>query len=272
MQRLREIFQLSNIVTLLTIVLGVVAAAGLTDQIYPTDKILVALVTLVAVELLIDRFGILRSINNQLQTRSLDSTINLLPRTHPSFERFAAFVKDATEVMVVGVDMGFMARADGWFVTQMLNSGVDLKLLMIDPRISEDLRAAVNNQDERNEPNHVVHDHPTGAESTIEILQGFVDKSTTGRLQIKARVDIPSPGLTLVDPTKPNGKIRVELKLYKRNHGEVPFFILTRQSAWYSTFITHYYVKLWDDSKVLYDSANQQVQAQTTGSISPHRD
>src|SRR3712207_7091247 len=53
---------------------------------------------------------------------------------------------------------------------------------------------------------------------------------SSGKLEIRARVDIPNPTMTLVDPSKPNGKIRVELKPYKKNHGDVPYFLLTKDN------------------------------------------
>ena len=65
-------------------------------------------------------------------------------------------------------------------------------------------------------------------------------------------VDIPSPTMAMVDPKNAAGRIRVELKPYKKNQGDVPYFIITQTSAWYQVFIKQYYEQLWNDSPVVH--------------------
>ncbi|MEV4352268.1 hypothetical protein AB0J83_48050 [Actinoplanes sp. NPDC049596] len=255
MKFIKALFRLPNWVTLLTIALGVVASAGLTEKYYPNEKVLLALVTLIAAQLLVDRLGVLSSISNAVNRRSEDYSVELLPRTSPQFERFSDFVRDSSEVLVVGVDLGFMATADAWFIKEAVNNGLNLKLLISDPNTTGELADRLNMQDERNvrgEP--LAHDHPATAGATLRTLKSLVPATARGRLEIRARADIPSPSLTMVDPTKRDGKIRVEIKLYKRNQGEVPYFTLTRSSVWYQMFFEHYYSLLWEDSEVLYTS------------------
>lgn len=251
----KRIFNIPNLVTVITILLGAAASIGLTEKFYPTEKILTALVTLVAAQLLVDRLGILSSIYEKVGNKVQSNLIELLPRTDPKFDRFSVFAKGASEVMVIGIDLGFMANADAWFIKQALETGVNLKLLISDPKISGDMKEIINNHDERNSSGKKpVHDHIDSSKATLEILRSLIPPEAKGKLEIKARTDIPNPTMTLIDPTKPHGKIRVELKLYKKNHGDVPYFELTRPSIWYDMFLNHYYVKLWNDSKVLYQS------------------
>lgn len=255
MNLFKRIFSIPNLVTVITILLGAAASIGITERFYPTEKILTALVTLVAAQLLVDRLGILSSIYEKIGNKAQDNFIELLPRTDPKFERFSVFAKGAFEIMVIGIDLGFMANADAWFVKQALESGVHLKLLISNPNISGGMKDIINNHDERNSlGKKPVHDHIDSAKITLETLCSLVPSDTKGKLEIRSRIDIPNPTMALVDPTKPHGKIRVELKLYKKNHGDVPYFILTRSSTWYDMFFNHYYVKLWNDSEVLYQS------------------
>ncbi|MFZ0748484.1 MAG: hypothetical protein WAM70_03915, partial [Pyrinomonadaceae bacterium] len=156
----------------------------------------------------------------------------------------------------------FMAQADAWFVKQALESGFNLRILICSPDIDGALKEVLNNHDERNRIGQPpVHDHVSGAKSTLETLRSISQPVTKGRLQIRARSDIPNPTMAMVDPTTRHGKIRVELKLYKKNHGEVPYFIMTRSSVWYDMFFEHYYVRLWNDSSVLYDSNSKELTA-----------
>ena len=260
MNLLKRFFSVPNLVTTVTILIGVAASIGLTEKIYPTEKILTALVTLIAAQLLVDRLGILSSIYEKIDTKAHNYLIELLPRTNPAFERFSAFARNASEVMVIGIDLGFMANADAWFVKEAVESGLDLKLLISDPDTSGDLKNALNNHDERNSSGKApVHDHVAGAKSTLGTLSSLISPIAKGKLEIRARTDIPNPTMALVDPSKRHGKIRVELKLYKKNHGEVPYFVINRSSVWYDMFFKHYYVDLWNDSKVLYNSSTSRL-------------
>lgn len=189
-----------------------------------------------------------------IQSKSKYS-IEMIPRTDKRFEHFPDFVKNASEVMVIGIDLAFMGKASGWFVKKRLNEGMNFKLLMINPNTSDQLKNAINNHDERNTPRSTAHEHVQSAQTVIENLKTFTDSQTKGIIEIRDRSDIPSPSITLVDPTKAKGKIRVELKLFKRNQGNVPYFILTRDDAWYDTFFEHYYDKLWNESEIIYNSS-----------------
>jgi hypothetical protein len=258
---------LLNAVTLGTVLVGAAASMGLTEDLYPTDKVLTGVVTLVAAQMLLDRLAILSRISEQIENRADDSYVRMLPRTDPEFQRFSDFAAGAQEVMVIGVDLGFMMGADAWFVKQALNDGVNFKLLMVDPATEGDLRLVLNRQDERNGlTGPPVHDHIAGARRTLETIRSFADGSTKGSLEIRGRVDIPSPGMTLLDPTTRHGKIRVEVKLYHRNHGQVPYFILDRTSAWYDMYHDHYYRMLWNDSPILYSSQPAGSSATASGS------
>jgi hypothetical protein len=248
----RRIFSFPNAVTIVTVIVGVAASAGLTEDLYSNEKVLIALVTLVATQLLLDRVGILTSIYDRIGDRTQGRWIELRPRSDPQFKRFADFAKDATEIVVIGIDLGFAANADAWFLKQALENGVRLKLLMVDPGGRGEFARVINAHDERNvDPGQPMHDHIAGARATLKTLTSLSTGDTRGTLEVRARVDIPNPTMAMVNPTARDGLIRVEIKPYKKNHGDVPYFILDRSSPWYEVFYEHYYVRLWNDSKVL---------------------
>jgi hypothetical protein len=266
----KRLLRLPNLSMVLTILVGTAASFGLTDRYVPSSQVLIGLVTLVAVQMLADRLVLLYDLVEKADRHSTRMSIELMPRTSAAFARFSELVKGATEVMVIGVDLGYIANADAWFVKQMLASGVDLKLLMISPNTNGGFRDAVNQHDERNVGGGlIVHDHVAGAQEALKTFKSFVNSSTKGRLQIRARVDIPNPTMALVDPTRATGRIRVELKLYKKNHGDVPFFMLDRSSAWYDVFVRQYYENLWNDSDTLFDSNTALVNVAPVGKQLP---
>jgi hypothetical protein len=248
----RRVLTLPNVVTIVTIVVGVAASAGLTEDLWSNEKVLIALVTLVATQLLLDRVGILTAIYDRVGGRTRGHWVEMRPRSDPQFERFAEFAKDASEILVIGIDLGFAANADAWFLKEALERGVNLKLLMVNPSGRGEFAKVINAHDERNvDPSHLVHDHIAGARATLKTLASLASPTARGTLEVRARADIPNPTMGMVNPRSRDGRIRVELKPYKKNHGDVPYFVLDRSSDWYEVFYEHYYVRLWADSEVL---------------------
>ena len=254
-RQLGRLFNFGNAVTIVTIILGVLASAGLTEKFWPTELVMVAIVTLLATQLLVDRMGILTKIRDSVAPKSDPLAVRMIPRTSVEFERFSQFCAGAKDVLVVGVDMGFLANSDGWFLKELLDEGANVRILMCNPSVNGELSGALNAQDERNGAAITVHDHAAQAEANIRALERLAPVGANrGTLEVRKRADIPSPGLTIVDVNEPGGRIRVEIKLYKRNHGAVPYFIIDHSSAWYEVFRDHYYVKLWNDSPTIYKS------------------
>lgn len=252
---IRRVFAWGNIAAILTIAVGVFASLGLLEKFTTADAVLLGVVTLLATQILVDRVGILSDIRLMLGKRR-KYEIELKPRTDASFERFSDFVRNAKEVFVVGVDLGFLANADAYFVKSAIASGVLMKLMICDPDAGRALGDVLDNHDERNRKGGPkVHDHLSTAKTTLITIQNLAEEAGLSSIEVRARVDIPAPTLTMVDPTTPFGRIRVELKPYKNNHGDVPFFVLDRTSVWYEVFLDRYYHKLWNDSEVLFVSA-----------------
>lgn len=247
-----RVFSWGNLVALVTILIGVLASFGLLDKFTTREGVMLGVLTLLATQIFVDRVGILSDIRSHLLGKRRFE-VELKPRTDPSFERFSDFAKGAKEVFVVGIDLGFLANADAYFVKSALAEGADVKLMVCDPTAGSSLGRVLDSHDERNQSGlPLVHDHLKTANSTVATLKALADESNTGRLEIRARVDIPAPSLTMVDPRSRNGRIRVEIKPYKNNHGEVPYFVIDRTSVWYDVFFERYYMRLWEDSPVLY--------------------
>lgn len=251
---LRRLVSWGNLVAFITILIGILASVGLLDRFATRDAVLLGVLTLLATQILVDRVGILSDIRQMLM-RGRKYEVELKPRTDPTFERFSDFAKGAKEVFVVGVDLGFLANADAYFVREALARGVVLKLMVCNPTAGEALGQVLDAHDERNRRGlHVVHDHLKTAGTTVATLRALAEEAGSGSLEIRARVDIPAPTLTMIDPRSRDGKIRVELKPYKNNHGEVPYFLIDRTNVWYEVFFDRYYTRLWEDSPVLYSN------------------
>ncbi len=241
-----------NWVAIATILIGLLASFGLLDNFTSREGIVLGVLTLLATQLLVDRVGILSDIRSDLLGKR-KFVVELKPRTDSSFERFSDFAKDAKEVFVVGIDLGFLANADAYFIKSALAAGADVKLMVCDPTSGPALGSVLDAHDERNHSGlPPVHDHLKTASSTVATLKALSDETNAGRLEIRARVDIPAPSLTMVDPRSRSGRIRIELKPYKNNHGEVPFFVIDRSNIWFDVFFEKYYMRLWEDSPVLY--------------------
>ncbi len=254
---LARLAKLSNAVPILTIILGALAGFGLTKTWFgvSTETVVVTLVTLLAAELLIERLGILADIRENFLGDGGRFSVRLFPRTHQSYRHFHDFVAGASEVVVVGIDLGFMSTTSAYFLKTALRDGLNLRLLMFDPQAPEAVVRLTNNHDERNALNVVVHNHAEVAKHTIETLRGFCsEEGCRGSVEIRARQDIPALSLTFVDPKKWTASVRVEVKFYKRNHGEVPVLELDRTSPWYDDLVAQYCERLWNDSPILFKS------------------
>jgi hypothetical protein len=252
-----RLMKLGNVVPILTILLGVMAGFNLTETLLGmrSETVLVTLISLIAAELLIERVGVLADIQGQTADKTAEYKIEMLPRTHPSYRHFHDLVADASDVLVVGIDMGFMARTSAYFLKTAIKNGLNLRLLMIDPRAPRSVRDMIDIHDERNTGGHIAHSHATVAKDTIDTIRNFCEQEgCKGSVEIRARRDIPALSLTLVDPDKRNGIIRVEVKFYKRNHGNVPVLEFDRTNPWYDDVYELYYNRLWNDSPILYSS------------------
>ena len=88
------------------------------------------------------------------------------------------------------------------------------------------------------------------------ILHGLCDiPGRTGHIEVRATKGLPAFTITMVDPSQESGKMRIELRPYKRNQGARPYFELKRRESedryWYDFFMQQYYIKLWEESKVI---------------------
>jgi hypothetical protein len=249
---LRRAKSFEIIVPLVTIIIGILGSIGLLDKLAEKETILIAVSTLLAIEMLVQRLGILSDIKQEIKGND-NEKIRMLPRTNKSYQRFRDYAQNAKEVFIIGIDLAFMANPDSAFVKASLSKGVTYKILMCDPNSC--IGNILDQHDERNSDSHPhVHNHLKTAADSLEVLKSFAADDPNAKIEIRARADIPSLSLTMIDAESENGSIRVEIKPYKNNMGNVPFFILDKESYWYPIFVNHYYHKLWNDSLVLYSS------------------
>lgn len=259
--------------TVLIILLGTVGLTGIFGDNVHNDIIMLALLTLIAGQLFMDRITGLNKLLRKQNT--LSETIENLKCPYSGnyielrnrqkdiengkFEPIQSFAKGAKEILIAGIDLGFFANAGTTFFLEELkrNESVLFKILLVSPDANGIYSEMINNHDERNSKKKIIHEHIDSAADTIQMLKDIHEKAGKGHLIIKARVDIPNPTFAMVDAEEERGKMRFELKPYKGNRKDVGYFCLDRKSDWYDVYYDRYYKKLWEDSVQLYPVENK---------------
>ena len=216
---IKKIFKTRNIPTLFIIIIGI-ASLFIKDRDI-INSLITTLISILALDIFLERIGILDKIYERLIESKQPEKITLLSRDK-NMTQFREFISESKEVMIIGIDLGFLAVSELQTIKSAIAKGTKFKILLVNPSVQGHYKTIVNSHDERNVyGKQVVHDHFSNAKKTIEKLQSI---NVNDSIEIRYRVDIPNPTLTFCDPTKRYGKMRLALKAYKDNQTTVPFF------------------------------------------------
>ncbi len=157
-------------------------------------------------------------------------------------------ISDFTELYVVAMNMRRTLTNYYGIFEHKLKDGANLRFLLVDPTSD-----AVPIIAERNYVYRDVEKLQEAIQSTLDNLSYLAKtKPVKGSLEFKVLRFVPSFGMTLVNPERPDGKIRVDLYPYRVPPDTYPSFWVTRESDehWYQFFLEQFYL-LWESGKHL---------------------
>lgn len=160
--------------------------------------------------------------------------------------------KFAREVVITGIDLIGVVTTNADFFSQKLKDGCNLKILLLHPS-SPSIETWENMMSKVSGTKEKTIQSLTWLEHLLEL-----QKSTSGKCEVRlSNVFLPFR-IEAFDPEKENGSMNVEIFVYKKYQGDRPNLVLTRtrDPQWFANFYIQFQ-QLWDDSVVW--SPSQQI-------------
>jgi hypothetical protein len=176
----------------------------------------------------------------------------LRSRHEGDFVDFENYIRDGHEVYVAGLSLDFICTNRQ---RCLRNKDTEFRFVIVDPASPEPVMEKFAEHDERLSVSAA--SLRAEIERTMQILTSIkrARADTAKPLTVKAGHGIPVCTVTMVDASRPTGKIRVEFRPYRQNFSPRPYLEFRRDSVedsyWYDHFYRQYYVQLWNDSSVI---------------------
>lgn len=218
------------------------------------EQIVLAILGLLAIDTLIERTTFFNNLKNEIG--KMGARKGLRSRLEPDYKDFNTYCRGAQDVFLCGLSLGFVTMQQRFYFEDRLRNGCDFRLLIVDPELSDDAFELIAEHDERFNGPSFIQFLRSELRTSLMILNGLCDiPGRTGHIEVRATKGLPAFTITMVDPSQESGKMRIELRPYKRNQGARPYFELKRRESedryWYDFFMQQYYIKLWEESKVI---------------------
>jgi hypothetical protein len=134
MKILRQLFALRNIVPLITIILAFLGVSGLIQSsTFTTDKLILALLGVLAIDTVVERLGYLSKIENSVKSLSLTTSKPLFVNraTLNSDESFEQFVARGRDVLIAGITLVGTVGPLRTFFKTTVQQGAKLRFLLL---------------------------------------------------------------------------------------------------------------------------------------------
>lgn len=241
----KDLIRIENLPAYLAIIL---AGFGLLNELsHYQIQIILAILALISVSTVTERVTFFKKILDSSKRSS-----HLRSREDTDFEDFHLYIDGGQEVFVAALSLHFICSSKTTDLEHGMRDGVDFKFIIVDPQLPNDAMAQIAEHDERSQMMNPksLRDEINMSVSTLSDLKKRPE--ATGTVTLKAGKGLPVFTVTMVNPRRRNGKMRIELRPYHRNIGPRPYFELKRENPedarWYNHFYEHYYEKLWTDS------------------------
>ena len=250
--KIKLLLQLDNIVPALVIIIGFLGVAGLLPIGF--EKTVIIILSFLAIDAIFERTSFFNKLKKEVS--KLGAKRGLRSRLEPDFENFQSYCAGAQDIFVCGLSLGYITVYQRFFFEERLRYGCNFRLLMVDPDISTEAFDLIAEHDERNNGAEFLKIFRNELQTSLTILCDLCKTpERRGHLEVRASKGLPVFTITMVNPTQENGKMRIELRPYKRNLGVRPYLELKKEDAqdnyWYDFFLQRYYVQLWDDSRTI---------------------
>jgi len=225
MKKLCQLFALRNIIPLITIILAFLGASGLIQSsTFTTDKLILALLGVLAIDTVVERLGYLSRIEDSIKSLSLTTSKPLFVNraTLNSDEPFEQFVARGQDVVIVGITLvGTVGPLRTFFKTTM-QQGTKLRFLLLDPESTGiQLAARSHGVSPESMRNDIL--------SSLGHLRQLMDSSRGnkgGSLEVRLLKAIPDAGVIVRDGNRDTGEIRYEMYLFQTDVAGRPAFRL----------------------------------------------
>lgn len=250
--KIRDFLKIEFIVPSLIIVVAFLGLLRLLPL--SLEELTLTLLGFLAIDALLERTTFFRSLRETIHRMSLQRCLR--SRLDPDFEDFRSFCAGGREIFVSALSLGFVAVQQRFVLEEGLRRGVSFRFLVVDPRLPDEAFQIIAEHDERSNDPEFAHILRNEIETALRILGGLQNiPGRCGHVEVKAARGLPVFTITMVDPLEDTGKMRVELRPYKRNQGARPYLELRKQEIhdryWYDFFVEHYYKMLWEDSETI---------------------
>jgi hypothetical protein len=179
-------------------------------------------------------------------------SVEMLFTTEPS--SFEAEVKEFTELCVSGMNLRRVATSHFGLFEGRLSEGANLRFLLVDPD-SDAVPIIADRNYVYRDPEKLKAAIESSLESLVRLGTG---RPIKGSIEIRVLRYVPSYGLTLVDPDRLTGRIRVDLYPYRVPPENYPCFWIEGKTngKWYQ-FFRDQFQALWDAAKPINSSPSE---------------
>jgi len=203
------------------------------------EQIIVALLTLLSIDALVERLSLLERIDERLE-RLPDQE---LLRDRSQLIRMEELGANATEIWAAGIALVSIVHPYYDFYLKKLRDGCNLRFLVLDPNSD-----AVGVRDKQLSAFTIREDITT----SLVVLDNLMkQRLLKGKCEVRlSRTYLPF-SLVIVDGKKEHALMTVEMLTYKTNLHERPHFQLTKRNnqSWFELFYGQFQ-SLWNDSLV----------------------
>jgi hypothetical protein len=159
----------------------------------------------------------------------------------PPFNQYA---RDACEIFIAGGSLDNLIQLYGHYLVEKTADGCQVWLVLMDPE-----SPAIPQVELWSDPD-LPPDHYRRAICRSLRFLATVDRDR--KLEIRLNPSIPALTVMILDGSRPNGRIRVDIQPFQAVSVERPVFELTRQGKdlrWYDLFYRQYSEILWSIAK-----------------------
>ena len=159
----------------------------------------------------------------------------------PPFNQYA---RDACEIFVAGGSLDNLTQIFGFFLVEKAEAGCQVRLVLMDPE-----SPAIRQVEIWSDPDLTAGYYRQAIRRSLQRL-AEIDRGR--KLEIGLNPSIPALAVMILNGSRPDGRIRVDIQPFQATVLERPVFELTRQGqdrVWYDMFYRQYSKKLWSMAK-----------------------
>lgn len=231
---------IGRLIPLLTIlaaaIVGILSLLG-HFQVTMAEGVIIALLTLLAIDALVERLSLLEKIDARLER--FPETEQLKDRS--KIIRMEDLATGATEICAAGISLISIIPPYVDLYIQKLREGSNLRFLLLDPAST-----AIKVWDQQ----QLAATTKSDIQTSLRVLNKLMQlKDAKGKCEARLTNTHLSYSLLIVDGKKEGGKLRVEIFVYKKNLHDRPHLHLTKRDnyKWFQFFCDQF-ESLWQDS------------------------